>query len=101
MKKKKALLSSTTYSVAQTGKATKFPGGEIQFFAWLRLKGYLISDNTPAQKYINAGWFEVKTTTLQQINPPQVVLVTRVTIKGLASLERIVRKEFPICEPCR
>lgn len=101
MKKKKALLSSTTYSVAQTGKAAKFPGGEIQFFAWLRLKGYLISDNTPAQKYINAGWFEVTKTTLHRLSPPEVVLVTRVTIKGLAALERIVRAEFPICKPCK
>jgi phage antirepressor YoqD-like protein len=93
--------SAKTFSVAQTAKVTRFPGGEIQFFAWLRLNGYLISDNTPAQKYLNVGWFEVKTTTLHRLNPPEVVLVTRVTIKGLAALERIVKAEFPICKPCK
>jgi len=91
----------TTFSIAQTAKATRFPGGEIQFFAWLRLRGYLISDNTPRQQYINAGCFEVTKTTLHRLKPPEVVLVTRVTIKGLAALERIVRSVFPICKPCK
>ena len=97
----KSRLKKKTFSISETAKATRFPGGEIKFFAWLRLNGYLISDNTPAQQYLNSGWFEVTKTTLHRLSPPEVVLVTRVTIKGLAALERIVMAEFPICKPCK
>jgi phage antirepressor YoqD-like protein len=93
--------SVTTFSVSQTAKLTRFPGGEIKFFEWLRDNGYLISDNTPTQKYIDDEWFVTTKTTLYRLNPPLVVIVPRVTIKGLAALERRVRKQFPFCKPCK
>ncbi len=101
MKKSKSVLNPQTFSISQTAKAIRFPGGEIQFFSWLRENGFLISDSTPAQKYLNRGWFLVSKVTLHRLHPPEVVLVSRVTLTGMASLEKIVRKEFPICEPCK
>jgi phage antirepressor YoqD-like protein len=100
MRKSRSGLSSQTFSIAQAAKAIKFPGGEIKFFEWLRFKGFLLSDKTPSDKYRLQGWFESFTKTIYQLNPPQIVIVTRVTIKGLAGLEKRVRKEFPICPPC-
>lgn len=89
------------FSIQETAKLTKFPGGEIKFFAWLRDKGYLLKDNQPAQKYRDVGWFELETATIRSMTPKMIVPVTKVTIKGLAALERIVRNEFPPCVPCK
>lgn len=33
--------------------------GRNQMFKWLRLNGFLTQDNTPYQKYLDLGWFEV------------------------------------------
>lgn len=101
MTKKTSGFSSQTLSIAQAAKAIKFPGGEFTFFEWLRSKGYLLKDNTPADKYRLNGWFESFAKTIYHLNLQEVVLVTRVTIKGLAALEKVVRKEFPICKPCK
>lgn len=92
--------SEMTQSIRQTGKMIKFPGGEHQFFEWLRMKGYLLSDNTPAQAYINSGWFVLEAAKKQIGLTKSVIPVTRVTIKGLYALQRKVKKEFPICKPC-
>lgn len=89
-----------TFSIAQTAKMIGFPGGEREFFEWLRGKKYLISDNTPSDAYRKSEWFIVAKSTLHRLNPPKIVPVTRTTIKGLSSLERVVKKEFPICKPC-
>jgi phage antirepressor YoqD-like protein len=93
MKKRNGL-----FSIQETAKLTKFPGGEIKFFRWLRDKGYLLKDNQPYQKYRDKEWFELETATIHKSNPKLVVLVTLVTIKGLAGLEKVVHKEFP-CDP--
>ena len=99
-KGKTMLPEPTTFSIAQTAKMVRFPGGEIQFFKWLRDNKYLISDNSPSDTYLKSGWFLVSKSTLHRLNPPKIVPVTRTTIKGLSSLERVVKKEFPICKPC-
>jgi phage antirepressor YoqD-like protein len=88
------------FTIAQTAKLINFPGGEKKFFAWLRDNGYLLEENFPVQKYRDQGWFEMTTKTLYQMQPKQVVPVTLVTIKGLAALERIVKKIFSPCPPC-
>jgi phage antirepressor YoqD-like protein len=89
-----------TFSIRETGKLIKFPGGEHQFFEWLRSNKYLLSDNTPAQAYINGGYFLLEAAK-KKIGTTRVVIpVTRVTIKGLYALQRKIRKDFPICKPC-
>ncbi len=89
-----------TFSVQETAKLTRFPGGEYQFFEWLRKKKYLLQDNQPSETYRKRGWFELVVTSLQQSKPKKAITVPRVTIKGLAALEKAVMKEFPPCVPC-
>lgn len=88
------------FSIQETAKLTKFPGGEIKFFKWLRDKGYLLKNNQPNQRYMDTGWFEMEKATIHKTNPKLIVLVTLVTIKGLAALEKIVQNDFPPCVPC-
>ena len=88
------------FSIGDTAKMINYPGGEHKFFEWMRDNGYLLTNNFPAQKYRDQGWFEMTTKTLHQMQPKQVVPVTLVTIKGLAALERIVKKTLSPCPPC-
>jgi len=89
-----------TISIAVAAKLVNFPGGEIKFFLWLREKGYLLQDNTPAQKYINYKWF-VLVKTYRIIGKIKTLIpVTRVTLRGLAGIERAVKKAFPGNKPC-
>ena len=88
------------FSIQETAKLTKFPGGEIKFFRWLREKGYLLKDNQPNQRYRDCGWFELEKATIHHTKPKLVVPVTFVTIKGLAALEKVVLNDFPPCLPC-
>lgn len=87
-----------TFSVAQTAKLVKFPGGEKKFFFWLREQGYLYHDNEPFQIYIDKGWFEVVLTKKYAINPHFPKMVTRVTIKGIAGLDKAIKKHYPPCK---
>jgi phage antirepressor YoqD-like protein len=89
-----------SFSIRETAKIIKFPGGEKQFFSWLRDNRYLMKNNEPYQRYINNGWFELVTKTNHKTNPKMVITVTLVKLKGAASLEKIVMQKFPPCVPC-
>ena len=89
-----------TLSIAEVAKLVDFPGGEIKFFSWLREKGYLLQDNTPAEKYRSRKWFKLVKTYIWQGKMQTLVPVTRVTILGLGGLDRAVKKAFPMCKPC-
>jgi phage antirepressor YoqD-like protein len=89
---------STTFSVGKTAKLIKFPGGEIKFYKWLRENGFLYHDNEPFQIYIDKGWFEYVLTQKHKVNLYFPKMVTRVTIKGLRALERLMKKHFPPCK---
>lgn len=93
-------IAEQTFSVQETGKLIGFPGGEIQFFDWLRRKGFLLQNNQPAQSFINRGWFKLVPIQKRITGHLSVIPVTRVTIKGLYGLIRVVKKAFPICKPC-
>lgn len=90
----------STFSITQASKILKFNGGRKRFFEWLKRRGYLLSNNDPAQKYLNFGWFELRIKKIHKTNPPLVVPVTRMTLKGLAAIQKAVLKDFPICPPC-
>ena len=92
--------NNNCFSIRETAKIIKFPGGEKQFFSWLRDNGYLMKNNEPYQRYIKIGWFEMIMKTIHKTNPKMVVPVTLVRLKGAAALEKIVMKEFPPCVPC-
>lgn len=89
-----------SFSVQETGKMIGFPGGEIQFFDWLRRHRILLPNNQPSQSFINRGWFLLVPVQKRITGQLSVIPVTRVTIKGLYGLNRIVKKAFPICKPC-
>ena len=89
-----------TFSVRETSKLIKYPGGEIKFYIWLRENGFLCHDNEPYQIYLDKEWFEVVLTQKHKVNPHFPKMVTRVTFKGVLALEKLVKKHFPICKPC-
>lgn len=89
-----------TFSVGQTAKIIQFPAGEYKLFEWLRKRGFLLEDNTPAQKYIDRGWLMYVDTDINTGRKRIIVPVARFTVKGIAGLSKIVEKEFPICKPC-
>jgi len=90
-----------TFSIQTTCKLIQFPlGGERKFFKWLREKGYLLTNNEPAQKYLNLGLFILVKKTIKRGNQPITLLLPRVTLKGLNYLNESVKKDFPICKPC-
>ncbi len=44
------------YTIADTAKMFGIPGfGQNKFKSWLRTEGYILSDDTPAQKEVSAG----------------------------------------------
>ena len=96
-----AIERQETFDISLASKLIGFPGGRTKFFKWLKEKGYLLNNNSPKQTLIDRGWFIVVKRQLKQIDPPKLVWVSRITIHGLSELERIVRAEFPICEPCK
>jgi phage antirepressor YoqD-like protein len=90
--------NSTTFSIQNTAKLVRFPGGEKLFFDWLRKKNFLMADNMPYQKYLGYNWFLVVQKNIHKANPPFAVPVTRVTSHGLAKIEKIVFNEFHKCK---
>lgn len=89
-----------TLSISEVAKLVDFPGGEHKFFEWLKKKGYLLQDNTPAQQYRDRGWLKLKSSYRMIGDIETLFPVSRVTLKGLAGLDRVVKKDFPICKPC-
>jgi phage antirepressor YoqD-like protein len=86
------------FSVATACKLVNFPGGEKQFFEWLRNKKYLQLNNEPYQKYRDRGWLTLQLTTINGRRLP--IPVTRFTMAGIVAFERIVLDDFPPCIPC-
>ncbi|WP_026764449.1 phage antirepressor KilAC domain-containing protein [Sediminibacterium salmoneum] len=89
-----------TFSIAEVAKMTRFPEGEHKLFEWLRKYGYLLKNNEPSQYQISRGWFVYTFKDIHLGNQQRGVPVSRVTIKGLAGLERVFERYFPVCKPC-
>lgn len=96
-----AIERQETFDIGLASKLLGFPGGRTKFFKWLREKRFLLNDNSPKQSLIDRGWFILVKRHLKHADPQKFVWVSRVTIHGLSELERIIRSEFPICEPCK
>lgn len=56
--------------------------GEEKLFAWLRDSNYLMSDNTPYQKFIDSGYFEVREGTFKSPYGEKSYTKTLITGKG-------------------
>jgi phage antirepressor YoqD-like protein len=89
-----------TFSIAEVAKITNFPGGEHKFFEWLRANGYLLINNQPSEFQIQRGWFVLVSKEYGPNNEYRSIPVSRVSLKGLAGLERVIDKAFPICPIC-
>ena len=89
-----------TFSLRQTAKLIGFPGGRNKFIKWLREKGYLLDNNEPTQKYVDNEWLVYKVKPIFTGMTSFDATVTRTTAKGLAGLERHVKRDFPNCKPC-
>lgn len=92
--------SPITFSIAEVAKMTRFPGGEHKLFEWLRRYGYLLKNNQPSQFQIDRKWMVYSDKHIRIGGYERGVPVSRVTIKGLAGLERVFNRYFPICKPC-
>lgn len=89
-----------TVSISEAAKLIGFPGGEHLFFDWLRKKGLLQLNNFPSQKMRDRDYFIVFNHIEESDFDPTLVYVTRIKIKGVAYLSKLVAKEFPLCPPC-
>ena len=71
------LIGELAKLIAQNGYAI----GQKRLFAWMREHGYLLkqggSYNLPAQRYVEAGLFEIKESSIS--NPDGSVRLTRTT----------------------
>lgn len=56
--------------------------GQNKLFAWLRNNGFLTYENTPYQKYINNGYFELITGIIERSTTGRQWQQTRITGKG-------------------
>lgn len=68
--------------------------GEKQLFHWLRFCGYLTSENMPYQRYLGAGYFEVKQSTYKTPYGEKSYTQTLITGKGQIYFCEKLRKEF-------
>lgn len=85
----------TTLHFWQAAKVLNYKGlGRNKLFQYLRDKGILMSDNTPYQIYVDAGYFRViKTTWNTPNNDRMVYLKTVIYQKGLDFLSKIIEKD--------
>lgn len=89
--------SSDTVDVGEFSKIVKNENikiGRNRLFDWLRNSGYLMSNNTPYQKYINDGYFKVIETIKNTPYGTKIFPKTLITGKGQVSLVERLRTEF-------
>lgn len=91
--------SSDTVDVGEFSKIVKNEYiiiGRNRLFEWLRKNKYLMSNNTPYQKYIENRYFEVVETTNGTAYGTKVFTKTLITGKGQVTLVEKLRKEFGV-----
>ncbi|MFQ6341978.1 phage antirepressor KilAC domain-containing protein [Campylobacter sp. VTCC 70190] len=67
--------------------------GEKRLFAFLRDKGFLMSDNKPYQRYVEQGLFKVSETTISTINGDKLVSTTKITGKGQIKISNLLSQK--------
>ena len=89
--------SSDTVDVGEFAKIVKSENidiGRNRLFQWLRDNKYLMSNNTPYQKYIENKFFEVIETSKETAYGSRIFTKTLITGKGQVFLVERLRKEF-------
>lgn len=87
--------SETTIDFGQAAKVLNYKGlGRNKLFQYLRDKDILMSNNTPYQRYVDAGYFRlIETTWNTPNNDSMVYLKTVIYQKGLDFLSKIIEKD--------
>lgn len=91
--------SSDTVDVGEFSKIVKnehIDIGRNRLFEWLRRNKFLMSNNTPYQKYIESKYFEVVETTKETAYGTKVFTKVLITGKGQVFLVEKLRKEFGV-----
>ena len=68
--------------------------GRNKLFSWLRQQGILMKNNIPYQRYIDAGYFEVKESTYQTSDGVKTQQTTFVTGKGQVYIAEKLKKFY-------
>ena len=87
--------SATTIDFGQAAKVLNYKGlGRNKLFQYLRDKDILMSNNTPYQRYVDAGYFRlIETTWNTPSNDSMVYLKTVIYQKGLDFLSKLIEKD--------
>lgn len=81
-------------TMARLAKKENIPIGRTRLFKWLRKKGILMNNNLPYQRYIEAGYFEVKESVREFPTGTVIFPQTMVTGKGQQYLIRLLKAEY-------
>lgn len=68
--------------------------GRNKLFAWLRKEGYLMSDNTPYERYVKQGIFKLTESEVETKNGNKLITKTYVTGKGQLYLAKKLAEYF-------
>lgn len=68
--------------------------GRNKLFAWLRKEGYLMSDNTPYERYVKQGIFKLTASEVETKNGNKLITKTYVTGKGQLYLAKKLAQYF-------
>lgn len=87
--------SDTTIDLGQAAKVLNYKGlGRNKLFQYLRDKDILMSNNTPYQRYVDAGYFRlIETTWNTPNNDSMIYLKTVIYQKGLDFLSKVIEKD--------
>lgn len=91
--------SSDSIDVGDFAKVVKKENiqlGRNRLFQWFREKGYLMANNSPYQRYVECGYFNVTEVTKNTAYGINVYTKTLVTGKGQVYFVEKLRKEFGI-----
>lgn len=80
--------------MAKLLKDENMPIGRNRLFSWLRSHNVLMNNNTPYQRYIDGGYFQVKESVNETPYGTKTFITTYVTGKGQIYITEKLRKEF-------
>ena len=81
-------------TMARLAKKENIPIGRTRLFKWLRKKGILMNNNLPYQRYIEAGYFEVKESVREFSTGTVIFPQTMVTGKGQQYIIHLLKAEY-------
>ena len=86
--------SSSLFSMADVAKTLDMGFGRNKMFAKLRNKGILREDNTPYQRYVDAGYFKLVQSQYFIGGNSVVATTTYVKEKGIDFIRKILREDI-------